>query len=185
MKTWRRGPDRVRKASLLLLLVTAASLLVPATAVTPATASAKTSTYFRMAGVLQGTGTVDPTCNGFRYATTGALEGSPLGRVQWTGSECVDVVSSPGGFVISGEFSLNDGRLTLTGTYDGNAGLPNAAGEVYGWGTFSITGGSRGQRWTTGEGLFTVMARPAASTARVELIGALDRAVRRDSRKRA
>lgn len=86
----------------LLLLVTAASLLVPHPA------SAKPATSFHMTGILQGSGTLDPSCNGFRYATAGPFDGTPLGPVRWGGSECVDALSAPGGFAITGEFCPGD-----------------------------------------------------------------------------
>lgn len=151
----------------LTLLLTAASLLVPHPA------SAKRAKHFSMTGTLQGSGTLDPTCNGFRYATAGSFDGTPLGPARWTGSECVDALSAPGGFAISGGFSLNDGDFT--GTYQGHAGLPDAAGRVRGWGTFSMTGGTGKYAGVTVSGIFTVVAQPVASTADLELIGTLER----------
>ena len=149
------------------LLLTVAALLASGTS------NAQPSAYFHMAGTLQGTGMLDLACNGFHYATVGSLDGTPLGPVDWTGSECVDVLSNPGGFVISGSFSLNDGLLT--GSYHGHAGLPDATGRVYGWGTFSIIGGSGAYAGASGSGIFAVTARPANSTAYMELIGSLER----------
>ncbi|MEX2457946.1 MAG: hypothetical protein WD770_03055 [Actinomycetota bacterium] len=155
----------------LLLLLTAASVLVPQPA------GAKQATHFHMTGTLQGSGTLDPTCNGFRYATAGPFDGTPLGPVHWTGSECVDALSSLGGFTIWGGFSLNEGAFT--GTYRGHAGLPDAAGRIRGWGKFSMTGGTGKYAGVTASGIFTVVAQPVASTADLELIGTLERVSRR------
>lgn len=151
----------------MILLVVVASLLVPGTS------NAEPGIRFHMAGTLQGSGIPDPACSGFRYATTGPFDGTPLGSVHWRGSECVDILSNPGSFAISGAFSLNQGLLT--GTYEGHEGLPDATGRVYGWGTFSITGGSDTYAGATGNGSFTVIAQPVASTAYLELMGTLGR----------
>lgn len=152
----------------LLMLVTAAWLLVPGTT------RGEPDAHFHMTGTLQGAGTLDPACNGFRYATAGPFDGTPLGPVHWMGSECVDAASNPGGFALAGTFSFDDGLLV--GGYQGHAGFPDAAGRVYGWGTFSITGVSGAYAGATGTGIFTVDAQPLTSTAHFELIGTLERA---------
>lgn len=136
----------------------------------PAVAGADSASNFHVTGTIHGNGAPDVSCRGFFYTHTGSLNGT-LGPVAWTGDECVDLVAQPGGFTITGRFSLNDGLLT--GTFEATGGPPDATGRIRESGTFSITEGSGAFDGALGSGTIAIIAQPLAGIAEVELAGAI------------
>ena len=119
-------------------------------------------------------GGFDPACAGFTIVTHGTALGTHAGAGTWAATECVDFLSHPGQLLAHGHAVLTaaDGSQLVI-DYDNVSGMPDANGDVFPVGTYTVSSGTGRFAGSTGSGSLVAVGHTATFTGSGTLDGTI------------
>jgi len=151
----------------------AAVVLAAGATIAPAADQGGGARFHVVLGLNTGGG-FDPTCAGFTILTHGTAVGTHVGAGTWSASECVDPFTHPGQLLAHGHAVLTaaDGSQLVI-DYNNVSGVPDANGDVFPVGTYTVTSGTGRFEGSTGSGSLNAVGHTATFTGSGTLEGTI------------